>query len=811
MKRWSRVVAVAVSGLLGVATSARADTLPRDEPVIEGVVRSASGQPVAGADVVVSRPDGTARRVAITDARGTFTLVVGHLGPARLLVVGPRGTRSVSAPFTLEHARSLALTITDDDAPDRLRVESLLGGPGDDRPLVGAEALRALRQRTLEYALVGLPGTAPPTPATGGVTVAGLGAAEIPVYFDGFRLNDPLTGAIPLALSPVMYGGAFVTDLAAPRLSLQAPTYAGESTTLNLGGGLVTAARGANGNDRPSGATSTGTLEVAADRRGFGGRVRGTVRAVANVEPWTADPGSATAPRGHRVSSVPVLAQGELALAGWQMRGTALVLISNTDFGRSDRVVAAGQPVKLHTEAGLYGVTARRQLRPGASDLSLAVGLVHSLRQLTPTVVDRVEDEGLRGSVASTLGLGGSLAGQHRLSLTAAFDWETGERRGRMPGREAALPPSHAEVSGLHPSLIVAERYRPAPWLLLEGTLEVAHASYQATARGDASGDTSRSYGLDLLWAPQAGLTLGPVGKLPTGVYSLQARAGRTGTRLPLAAVLGAPEEPRGELRHPAEDTVALGGQFHTILGTHIFQAALWAHARRLGGVVEDRFNPSTGRLQLVSPSDARRDYRALSASALLASEPVWFVIAGILQRLEGNYAGFTDPATGQLRPAGTGAFDGPDVLANRDGPLPADRPYGLRATVNAHWDWPQTSLHATLRGRLDAGTPLSATGRSVTSGEGQVYLLPSGSVGRTRAVASLDAGVGVRRVLSGRAAVTLALEGFNLTQRRSVVARDARLTDAVLGQTPTSLPTFQQAVAYAEPLLLRLMLGLEL
>jgi hypothetical protein len=83
-----------------------------------------------------------------------------------------------------------------------------------------------------------------------------------------------------------------------------------------------------------------------------------------------------------------------------------------------------------------------------------------------------------------------------------------------------------------------------------------------------------------------------------------------------------------------------------------------------------------------------------------------------------------------------------------------------------------------------------------------------------------------VARALGGRR-LWLALEGFNLTQHRPVVARDPVFSDAAVAGIPggrgvTGLgevrdaagapvaqsPTFGRAVAYAEPLLVRLMVG---
>jgi hypothetical protein len=803
VKRACLFAALALAGPI----TARADSPSGLPPRVEGVVLDREGQPVAGADVVLRRPDGTARRVAVTDEAGAFALLPAHLGQARLLIVSGRGTRSYERRLELLADVSLSLRAGEDESPGRLALLTMTYGSRDISTLDVVEGTASARHRDLASALVALAGTSLATAPAGGPVLAGLPWAELPVFFQGLRLNDPLTGAAPLDLAPSLFGAAVIEDLAPPRLVLSAPEPADEVTEVLAGGDLTTHARGADGANRPQGMEVAGQGRLALDLVARGGRARGGGRVVFDEGAYVGDPSSATALRGRRASRAPVLLFGEADAGGWQLRSFVLTNLSNASTGRGERVAVAGEPGTEGRALAVLGASAHRQLAPGANDVGVTLGLQGNRRRAEPVALAPIEDIGRRLGASSTLRLAGHLAGLHQGALTLSLDWEHAERKGRELGRQPSGAPEHTEVSGVFPGLLLRERYVPVGWLALEAGLELSTANYRVEARMPGGTSLTRAYDLDLLWAPRFAISLYPVAASTGAVLAVHAIAARTGTRLPLAVGLAAPEDAAGDLPQPAEDSLALGADYGTRVGTHAATVGLWAHARRAAHVVEDRFAPSSGQLQLFSPPSARRDYRALSARAGLSLAPFFLSASAVLSRLTGNYAGFVDEVTGQLRPAGTGAFDGPDVLVNRSGRLPFDRAYGLRAAIDGDWAWSSYFLHTSLRGRLDGGTPRSATIRSAASGEGQVFLVERGSLGRTRWTGSLDAAVSLRRRFH-RLTGLLALEGFNLTQYRPVTARDPRYSDTVPGQPFEPRASFERPIAYAEPLLVRLLAG---
>jgi len=194
--------------------------------------------------------------------------------------------------------------------------------------------------------------------------------------------------------------------------------------------------------------------------------------------------------------------------------------------------------------------------------------------------------------------------------------------------------------------------------------------------------------------------------------------------------------------------------------------------------------------------------------------------------RLRGNHVGYLDPSSGQTRPGATGEWDGLESAVNRDGPLPFDRPFSARLTFEHARPLAGFDLRLLALGRWDAGTPLSALGRSPESGAGQVFLVQRGSLGRISAVPGVDVALQIARTF-GAARVWLAFQGFNVTNQRPVVARDQVYTDLAApplagasgrdalgnlvdrdGNPVAARPSFGNPVSWAEPLLLRLALG---
>jgi hypothetical protein len=840
---------LAIAGAVLVVSSGpparAAGSLSQTASELSGVVEDVAGQPVEAADVVVTRPDGSGRLTAITDASGWFALALPDLGPVRVLVVTSRGKRSIVTrvdPVAGHHVQ-LILQEGQREGQSEGQAEVASGAAVEQaieqgtaplrivqtarafaQPTVAAidEGLALARDRDLAGVLATLPGTAPPAAPAGGPVIAGRALAEIPVTFEGFLLNDPIDGAAPAELPHALLGAVTIDRGPDLSVSLLAPRAQRNGMRLAGTAALATAARGADGLSRPAGATGGWSAEAGATAVRSDGRARAVVALAPGRSVWQADPESATAPRGRRRLSAPVLAWGSADLGGWRLDGGGLGTFMRTARGRTGRLLLPDAPGDEDRATWLLGTTARRQLAPGNNDLALRVGYLHAGRTSESAALQPLEQTGTRLTLAAAARVSGRFGVWHSLGLATGVDFERGDRRGDAPSRQPGAVLAGADAHATLPWVDLDERLLPTRSLEIQLGLRVGGGFFAGHTRQLDRADLDRSFSTNLLLAPRARLQWRPR-QLDLAFF---AAAGRRGVALPLDAVMGGAAGPRGDLPAPAEDALALGAFWQ---GDQV-NLGLRAEARRSAAVIEDRFSPTSGQLELFSPAGAERRTRALMAEAeLQLSSGLRAGASALIARQEGNHVGFIDEATGQLRPAGTGAFDGGDVEANRSGPLPFDRPYGLRGFLSGALPvgaLPGVVARGILRGRLDAGTPRAATGRSAASGPGQVFLVERGSLGRTSPISSIDAAITVARNVGPRR-LWLAIEAFNLTQHRPVVARDAAFTDAVIASAPAGrglaglsrltdaqgspvaqAAGFGRAVAYAEPLLVRALVG---
>ncbi|HEY0709740.1 MAG TPA: hypothetical protein VGG33_23205, partial [Polyangia bacterium] len=523
------------------------------------------------------------------------------------------------------------------------------------------------------------------------------------------------------------------------------------------------------------------------------------------------DPHSPRAARGRKQQVWPALAWGEAERAGWHFRGGALLIANARRYGRGGHVLTPDDPVddRDHTRRALLLAAAAE--RPfGRGDLvTLSVGMLKSDRSETLAGFSTHDFDGLGAGVTAAVQLAGTLAGEHRTSLSAGLDFATGARTGRFASRQPGLLLGSASAESFRPVVTIGERYTPSLHLEVEASLQMAYASLSGSSEGEpGTAKLSRSFGTGILFAPHARATVRPL--VGARTLALHLVAQRTPAKLTLTPLMDATNGPRSTLALPAHDALALA----TELTSARWRFGLLGQVRRDVNVVEDRFAPATGQPELFAPSGAQRDLRSVTVDGEVRFSSVRVGAAAVWARLFGNHSGAIDEATGRLRPWSTPAFDGADVESNRTGRLPYDRPYGLRGYVVgrlvAGSGW---SFSGLLRGQLDAGTPLSATGRSAASGDGQVFLVPRGTVGRTRTHTSFDLALKAARKLGAREG-WLAFEVFGLAWRRPVTVRDPRFTDAIATPVNASAldpgPGYGRALAYAEPLCLKLRLGVD-
>jgi hypothetical protein len=820
--------AVAAGLLAALAGSGFGARLARAAEV-EGRVTDGTGRPVANADVVLTSPDGSRRRTAITDPDGRFFLRVAG-GQHRLAIYGERGARVAVLPLEVPASGRLWLEAADFGAGTQV-VE------GSDPAEVPAPAPRDGTARALGRggdllgALESVPGTAPPASPVEGPVLVGTDPAEALLRLDGFLLNDPVDGRAPWELPATLFATAspgFGLGPATARQSGQAevalaghrPERALEAT-LALSGGLAGRAGEARGTERPTGLSGTGASHARIGGVRPGGWARGHLALAPVLGPFEADPRSTFAMRGRQARHFPWLARAEIDLSRWNLAAVGIGSFDRWRYGRAARITPPRDPASASGSFWLLGATARRAAANGPGELVMRASLLRSAREIVFQGDAPSRTTAGRGTLDLLLSTDGRLLGWHLLDFAAGLDTTWASRPRPEPSRQSGLLIARARGSSYAPWVALDERYRPLPALELELGVRLEKQMFRGRAEPEGQAALERSFSSRLLIAPRAqACWLG--GRQGS---RLCLTAGRFGAGLPLGPLLDATAAPPVPVHAPAEDAALAMGEVR--LGPT--RLALYALDRRTAHLIEDRFSPATGRLELYEPRGARRRMQAAAAQGSLELGGTRIGVGVLVSRLAGNHVGFLDAGTGQARPAGTAEWDSAASPINREGPLPFDRPLSGRILVEHQRSLGGSTLSLMVLGRWDAGTPLSALARSPESGPGQVFLVQRGSLGRTGAVGGVDLQVGLSRLIAGTR-VSLALQGFNLSNFRPVVARDQIFTDAAVapregaagraaldglvgadGSPVSARPGFGSPLAWAEPFLLRLGLAVEL
>lgn len=175
---------------------------------------------------------------------------------------------------------------------------------------------------------------------------------------------------------------------------------------------------------------------------------------------------------------------------------------------------------------------------------------------------------------------------------------------------------------------------------------------------------------------------------------------------------------------------------------------------------------------------EPRRDYRALELTLRKrASAGLFLQGTYTYSRTEGNYQGLYTSDTGQIDPNITSQYDLVELLANRDGPLPQDRPHSLK--LDGYFTSALGRLGRGTTGvsvRALSGIPLNALGHHYY-GDDESFLLPRGTLGRTVAEVSASLHFGYHRNLGRGMALQVYIDLFNILNTQTAVARDARYT----------------------------------
>ncbi|HEY0714618.1 MAG TPA: carboxypeptidase-like regulatory domain-containing protein, partial [Polyangia bacterium] len=590
---WFALAAVAVAF---APTAGRAEVagFPASAEVRGQIVDEAGG-PVFGADVIVARPDGSARRAAISDAQGRFTVSGGEAGRVVVTVIAGRGARVATETLDLAPGATALLRVRDDAGKGTLAVtsaETELPGQvlaADCIQQTGAKTPALSRQGDVAGALAALPEAGPATAPAGAPVLAGLPLSEVAVSFEGFSLSDPIDGDVPAELPLSVLGAVAVEAGPVPSVALRAPTIERKQTALSGGLALARGARGADDLARPRGVTGGWDFALRRDSTGRWGR--GTVAFSPRHQIWEADPTSVRAARGRKQRTIPLLLWGESELAGWHVRGGLLGLLTTRHYGRGGHVLASGDPidgVAHQRNWGLVGVNAGRDIGRG-DHVGLSLGVLRTTREESLAALPAHESTGTTVSGATNVTVSGSLAGEHRLNGGLGFTLSTGERTGLSASRQPGLLLTDATARVFRPYLALSERYAPSLHLEVEAGFGLALASFSGSSKVEGGATLERSFRGRLWFAPHGRLSVRPL--VGPSVLGIHVMAARTPGKLPLLALMDATSGPRVELPLPAQDALALAAD----LSTRRLHLRLMAQTRRDATVLEDRFAAATG------------------------------------------------------------------------------------------------------------------------------------------------------------------------------------------------------------------------
>jgi outer membrane receptor protein involved in Fe transport len=154
-----------------------------------------------------------------------------------------------------------------------------------------------------------------------------------------------------------------------------------------------------------------------------------------------------------------------------------------------------------------------------------------------------------------------------------------------------------------------------------------------------------------------------------------------------------------------------------------------------------------------------RRDYHAITATlSRRFSRKLFLQSSYTYSKTEGNYQGLLSGTNGQVDPNITSLFDLPELMANRDGPLPQDRPHFFKFDGFYNFDLKRAGeLTTGVSLRALSGNPINATGAHYRYGQDETMLLPRGGMGRIEFDLGASLKIGYKRNL-GRG---MRLEGF--------------------------------------------------
>jgi hypothetical protein len=192
-----------------------------------------------------------------------------------------------------------------------------------------------------------------------------------------------------------------------------------------------------------------------------------------------------------------------------------------------------------------------------------------------------------------------------------------------------------------------------------------------------------------------------------------------------------------------------------------------------------DAFNRKSNHLELFKGirifDKPRRDYNALQFTLTRRfSKKLYVQGSYTYSKTEGNYGGLFSADNGQTDPNISSQYDLVELLGNRVGPLPQDRPHYIKLDGYYTFDFKKKGqLTVGARLRALSGIPTNALAGHYLYGPNESFLLPRGQLGRTDFEHGLDRHFGYGYDLGKGRQLELFFDIYNIYNRQGTFGVD--------------------------------------
>jgi outer membrane receptor protein involved in Fe transport len=174
-----------------------------------------------------------------------------------------------------------------------------------------------------------------------------------------------------------------------------------------------------------------------------------------------------------------------------------------------------------------------------------------------------------------------------------------------------------------------------------------------------------------------------------------------------------------------------------------------------------------------------QRDYNALQLTVTRRfSKALYMQGSYTYSRTQGNFPGLFSPDNGQVDPNISSQYDLIELLANRNGPLPQDRPHYVKLDGYYTFDFKKAGeATAGIRFRALSGIPQNVLGRHWRYGTSESFILPRGEIRRTDFETGLDVHVDYGRDLGRGMKIFVFADLFNVFNDQGTFGVDDNYT----------------------------------